>query len=250
LSISLRSVNKSFGGLQAVKDLTFNLKPGFVTGLVGPNGAGKTTIFNLVSGFLRPDSGTVEFKGTCLNSLPPQRIVKKGIARSFQDLRLFEQMTVLDNIMVAFQNQPGENLSQVFFRPWSVGRVETENLKLAESYLEKVGLLGKKDTTVGDLSYGEQKLLVIVRLLATNAECVLLDEPMSGVDEKTRDVIIDLVRNVASQGRTVCLIEHNIDIVTKACDWLLFLDQGTLLSEGTPKQIISDSHLTEIYFGH
>lgn len=250
MAINLSSVNKSFGGLKAVNDLTLALKEGIVTGLIGPNGAGKTTIFNLITGFLRPDSGVIKYNERILNRISPYKIAKAGIARSFQDLKLFEQITVLENVMLAFPNQPGEKFYNIFFKPAFVKTEENKNLQIAESYLEKVGLLDKKNVNVQDLSYGEQKLLVIVRLLASNAECLLLDEPMSGVDEKTREIIINVIRSIAGQGRIICLIEHNMDIVTKTCDWLLFLDQGGVLAEGTPEVITSDSHLTEIYFGN
>lgn len=247
--LELTRVSKHFGGIQAVRDLTFRLLPGRVTGLVGPNGAGKTTMFNLVTGFLPADSGLIRYRDHDITNWPPYQISRVGIARSFQDVRIFPRMSVLDNVMVAAQEQAGERVMQATLGFRRVVREERLNRERSLGYLEFVGLAGKARVFAQSLSYSEQKLLALARMLATEADCLLLDEPMAGLDPGTRHRINQLIRELVPRGKTICLIEHNLDVVQEACEWLVFLDQGQVVAEGLPSDIVGDPALAEIYFG-
>jgi ABC-type branched-subunit amino acid transport system ATPase component len=220
-----------------------------VTGLVGPNGAGKTTAFNLLTGFLRPDSGTLLLDGRTLDGLKPHQMVRIGVARSFQDLRLFVGMTVLENVLVAIPAQLGDNIVAVFTQPAKVARDDNANKAEAMEILKSVGLADRADANVSDLSYAEEKLLVIARLIATRADVILFDEPLSGLDHSTIVKLIPIIRALADEGRAICIIEHNLDAVKALCDTIIFLDEGRVIAEGPPDQLIASPDLARRYFG-
>jgi len=239
----------SFGGLRALQDCSFTVERGRITCLVGPNGAGKTTIFNVITGFLRPNAGSVSFQGTSLDGLKPQAIVAAGIARTFQNLRLFADLTALDNVVVALPSQSGEEPLAAIFRPLHVARAQGRRREEAIRILEHVGLADRAAEFVRNLSYGEQKLLTVARGLATGAELLLLDEPASGLSAGALEQIMRLLRRLQSEGKTLLVVEHNTRVVQQIADDVLFLHQGHLMARGTPEQIISDPALAEIYFG-
>jgi ABC-type branched-subunit amino acid transport system ATPase component len=239
----------SFGGLRALRDCSFTVERGRITCLVGPNGAGKTTIFNVITGFLRADAGTVSFLGRPLDGLKPQAIVASGIARTFQNLRLFVDLTALDNVVVALPAQTGEEPMAAIFRPMHVARAQARRRDEAMQFLEHVGLAARAGEFVRNLSYGEQKLLTVARGLATGAELLLLDEPASGLSATALDQIMALLRRLQSEGKTLLVVEHNTRVVQQIADEVLFLHQGHLMARGTPEQIIGDPALAEIYFG-
>ncbi len=247
--LRLAGVSRSFGGIKAVDDLSFELEQGVVTGLIGPNGAGKTTIFNLITGFLSLDAGCIHYQGRRIDGQPPYRIAGMGVARSFQDLRLFPKMTVLENVMVARQGQLGENVLLGVLSPPSVRRQEAANREQAMQHLRFVRLQDKAGALAEDLSYGQQKLLAIARLLNTEADLLLLDEPMSGLDPAILRRMVELIQQLEQRGKTICLIEHNLDVVREVCSWALFLDQGHAVAAGPAAQIMSDPGLADIYFG-
>ena len=247
--LDVAGVNQNFGGLQALNDCGFTIGEGRITCLVGPNGAGKTTIFNVITGFLRPDTGSVSFRGRRLDGLSPQAIVHAGIARSFQNLRLFADLTALDNVMVALPGAFGEDPLGALFRPLHTARVEQRRRAEAMERLAHVGLAGRAKDRVRNLSYGEQKLLTVARLLATGAELLLLDEPASGLAAGALDQVMALLRRLQNEGKTLLVVEHNTRVVQQIADQVLFLHQGHLMAEGTPQQIIADPALAEIYFG-
>ena len=247
--LSVAGVNQNFGGLQALNDCGFTIQEGRITCLVGPNGAGKTTIFNVITGFLRPDTGSVSFRGRRLDGLSPQAIVHAGIARSFQNLRLFADLTALDNVMVALPGAFGEDPLGALFRPLYTARVEQRRRAEAMERLAHVGLAERAKDRVRNLSYGEQKLLTVARLLATGAELLLLDEPASGLAAGALDQVMALLRRLRNEGKTLLVVEHNTRVVQQIADQVLFLHQGHLMAEGTPQQIIADPALAEIYFG-
>ncbi|HTZ76565.1 MAG TPA: ABC transporter ATP-binding protein [Stellaceae bacterium] len=242
-------INKRFGGLQALRDCSFTVEKGRITCLVGPNGAGKTTIFNVVTGFFRPDSGSVTFCGRKLDGLRPQAIVEAGVARSFQNLRLFDDLTALDNVLVAVARQFAEEPLGAIFRPLRAAREQRRATELALQTLAHVGLADQARQAVRNLSYGERKLLTVARLLATGAELLLLDEPASGLSAGALDAIMALLRRLQSEGKTLLVVEHNTRVVQKIADQVLFLHQGHLMAQGSPAEIISDPQLAEIYFG-
>lgn len=247
--VSGRDLSKNFGGIVAVRELNLDLRRGVIVGLIGPNGAGKTTAFNLISGFLRPSGGSILFRGRDIVHLKPHEIVRAGMARSFQDLKLFTKLSVAENIMVSLPNQPGENLFNVYFRPWLVRRAERENLTRALEIASFVGLGAQADEIAANLSYAEEKLLVIARLLATEAEVLLLDEPLSGLDTFTVEQICRVIRELAKTNKAVCIIEHNLDVIREVCDEIVFLDEGRVLTRGPTDELMRDRELAERYFG-
>jgi ABC-type branched-subunit amino acid transport system ATPase component len=247
--LTATGLDVNFGGLRALRDCSFTVERGRITCLVGPNGAGKTTIFNVITGFLRPDAGTVSFLGRPLDGLKPQAIVAAGIARTFQNLRLFVDLTAIDNVVVALPAQTGEEPMAAIFRPFHVAQMQTRRREEAMRILEHVGLSGRAGEFVRNLSYGEQKLLTVARGLATGAELLLLDEPASGLSASALDQIMALLLRLQSDGKTLLVVEHNTRVVQQIADEVLFLHQGHLMSRGTPEQIIGDPALAEIYFG-
>jgi ABC-type branched-subunit amino acid transport system ATPase component len=247
--LEMNSVDVSFGGLRALNDCGFAIKEGEITCLVGPNGAGKTTIFNVVTGFLKPDRGAVSFKGEALTGMPPQQIVERGIARSFQNLRLFVDLTTLDNVLIGIRRQFGESIFGGLLRPIHTASSQVAVRARAMEILDHVGLADKASTFVRNLSYGEQKLLTVARLLATEADLLLLDEPASGLSAGALEGVMDLLRRLRKDGKTLLVVEHNTRVVQKTADTVLFLHQGHLMAQGTADQIISDPNLAEIYFG-
>jgi len=242
-------LSKSFGGIRAADDLSLVLPGGKVTALVGPNGAGKTTVFNLLTGFLPPDAGRVVLHDREVTGLPPWRTVGYGLARTFQDVRLFERMTVLDNVVAAIPGQPGERLGPLFLTPRRAAEAERQNRAKALGYLAFVGLADKAGEVASALAFGEQKLVALARLIATEADVLLLDEPASGVDVQWVSRILELIRRVAAAGKTVCIVEHNLEVVTAVADRAYFMEAGRIIAEGRPEDLMADPRLGEIYFG-
>ncbi len=241
-SLAIRDASRSFGGIAAVQNVTLELTEGVVTALVGPNGAGKTTLFNLMTGHLVLDQGDVILKGKSILGLKPFEIARMGVARSFQDLRLFSRMSVRDNILASIEPAPW------FWQPGGAagGRSRRE---IADRVLAETGLAALANTRAVDLSYAETKFLSLARIMATGASIWLLDEPASGLDPGSRAQFVRLIREASSRGITVCLIEHNLDIVHELADRIAFLDRGCKLAEGLPAEILADEKLTAIYFG-
>jgi branched-chain amino acid transport system ATP-binding protein len=247
--LSATGLEVRFGGLLALRDCGFTVDKGRITCLVGPNGAGKTTIFNVITGFLRPNAGSVSFQGTPLDGMKPQAIVAAGIARTFQNLRLFVDLTALDNVVAALPAQAGEEPLSAIFRPLHVARAQAARRQEAMRILDHVGVADRAHDYVRNLSYGEQKLLTVARALATGAELLLLDEPASGLAANALDQIMGLLRQLQTEGKTLLVVEHNTRVVQQIADEVLFLHQGHLMARGTPDEIISDPSLGEIYFG-
>jgi branched-chain amino acid transport system ATP-binding protein len=247
--LQAQGVEVNFGGLRALNDCSFTIHQGRITCLVGPNGAGKTTIFNVITGFLRPSTGHVAFKGQSLDGWKPQSIVHAGIARTFQNLRLFVDLTAVDNVLTSLPHQAGEEPLGAIFRPVHTARAQRRRRQEAMSILEHVGLSARANDFVRNLSYGEQKLLIIARVLATGAELLLLDEPASGLSASALDSVMALLRRLQSEGKTLLVVEHNTRVVQQIADDVLFLHQGHLMAQGTPDAIINDPALAEIYFG-
>jgi len=232
----------TFGGLKAVDGVSFALRSGIITALVGPNGAGKTTLFNLITGHLAPDRGDVTWLGQSILGLPHWKIARLGIGRSFQDLKLFASMTVEENI---------ETVTERSAWLWQTGGAAAKKARRerVEATLAATGLADKRDASAVDLAYAERKFLSLARILASGARLWLLDEPASGLDPGSYERFLSLLRNQVCEGVTICIIEHNLDIVQGISDRIAFLDQGRLLAEGEPKAILSDPALAAIYFG-
>ena len=247
--LTISGVNKRFGGLQALRDCSFSIGAGKIICLVGPNGAGKTTVFNAITGFLKADSGEVSFKEHRLTGKRPQAIVRLGVARTFQNLRLFTDLTALDNVVSALPDQFGEEPIGATFRPFRTSRAQKALRDKAAANLSDVGLSARSDDFVRNLSYGEQKLLSIARVLATGAELLLLDEPTSGLSGDALESVMALLRRLREQGRSQLVVEHNTRVVQQIADEVLFLHQGHVMAQGHPQTIIADPALAEIYFG-
>lgn len=247
--LEVHGVDLNFGGLKALDDCSFTAPKGLVTCLAGPNGAGKTTIFNVITGFLKPDSGTIRFRGEAIDALSPKQRVARGIARTFQDLRLFTEMSVSDNVVIYVPDDSGSGPLAALVRPFAAARSLRAKRAKAVAVLERVGLGHKVDAPVTSLSYGQQKLLCIARVLATGAEMLLLDEPTSGLSQSALHEMVAAVERLKADGHTLLIVEHNTRVVKRIADEIVFLHRGHAIRQGTPEVILSDPELERIYFG-
>lgn len=243
----LENVSKSFDGIRALKDFSLSVKPGEIVGVIGPNGAGKTTIFNVINGFVIPDSGKAMFNGSEILGLPPYKVARRGIARTFQKLRLIRRLSVMDNVLLSIREQQGEQFGRIFLKWKAIKKQEIENQKAAKSLLEKSDLADKANDPAENLSYGQQKLLSIVCCLVAGADLLLLDEPVAGIAPEMTKKILLAIRSLPEQGKSVIFIEHNLDAVLQICDRVIFMDAGIKISEGIPEQVWKDPKVLEAY---
>lgn len=247
--LKVAGLSKSFGGIVAANDLDFELNAGEITALVGPNGAGKTTVFNLLTGFLPPDAGSAQLLGAEVVGETSDQIARQGMVRSFQDVRLFGQLSCLDNVTLAVPGQSGERFDDLWLRPRGVRADEADARERAMAALDFVGLSERATTPAGALGYGEAKLVALARVMATDAPVLLLDEPASGIDTQWVERMLDLIGRVRDQGRTVCLVEHNLHVVERLADRAYFMELGNITAEGAIGDLMADSRLAEVYFG-
>jgi branched-chain amino acid transport system permease protein len=248
-AVEVRGLSKRFGGIVAVDDLSFELQPGLITALVGPNGAGKTTVFNLLTGVVRPDSGVVLLNGQDVTGKRLDQVTRLGMARSFQDVRVHARLSALENVMLGVQGQPGEDIRSLLLSPWSVRRHEREARERAMDCLAFVGLTDAAAMPAGALAFGQQKLVALARVLATQAEVLLLDEPASGIDVRWVEPMLDLVAEFRAQGKTVCIVEHNLHVVQRLADTVCFMELGRVTARGPIRELMRDERLAEAYFG-
>ena len=244
-----KDLTKSFGGLTAVKDLTLSVEQNKITGLIGPNGAGKTTVFNLISGYHQPTSGQIYFKGRDITGLPTHKTVKLGMSRTFQDLRLFGGMTALENVLVGIQDRAGDRLLAGIVGGWKASQRTEQEIEKATELLKLVHLDGKENELCDNLAYGEHKLLALARVLATGAEFVMLDEPVSGLPPGSVDEVLEVITDLVTQGKTILLVEHNMEAAMGICDWIFVLNFGELLTSGTPDEIRKHEEVIRVYLG-
>lgn len=247
--LGVSNVTKKFGGLVALDDCSFDIEPGRTSCVVGPNGAGKTSIFNVITGFIRADTGKVVFKGKDVTGLARHDRVRLGIARTFQNLRLYEELSAMDNVLVCLDDEAGNDPLTAIFRPFHTQAVLKRKMEEAAALLEEVGLGHKLDAQASALSYGQKKLLCIARVLATRAELILLDEPTSGLAAGALDAMVEMIHRLKAKGRTLLVVEHNTRIVQRIADDVLFFHRGRLIARGTPGEITSNEELGRIYFG-
>ena len=248
--LEVERVVKSFDGVRAVNDCSLQVQPGTITGLIGPNGAGKTTLFNLITGFLRPTSGRIAFKDERIDGLPPHRIFRRGIVRTFQIPRELKQMTVLENLMLVPDEQAGERLWNPLFFPFRVARQEREIRDKALDILEFVDLWHLREEYAANLSSGQKKLLELARTLMADPEMILLDEPGAGVNPTLmRKLVHNIEQLCHGKGITFFLIEHDMDLVTRLCNPIIVMSSGEKLAEGPPEEVKSDERVLDAYLG-
>lgn len=241
-------LHKSFGGIRAVQNASITVPRGQITGLIGPNGAGKTTLFNLLSNFITPDRGTVIFNGQEVQHLPSHQIAARGFVRTFQVTRVLSRLSVLDNMLLAAQQQTGEN----FLRVWQQGKIrrqEKANREKAVAILESVGLGEKAQDYAGALSGGQRKLLEMARALMSDPQLILLDEPAAGVNPTLINQICEHIVRWNQQGISFLIIEHNMDVIMSLCNHIWVLAEGSNLADGTPEDIQCNEQVLEAYLG-
>jgi branched-chain amino acid transport system ATP-binding protein len=246
--LRLENVCKRFGGIVVADDISLSLHAGDVLGLIGPNGAGKTSLFNLISGLFRPDSGRIYLQGQLLTG-PLHRRARAGIARTWQHMRLFRTMTVLENMMVGSRDYPGESMLRSMAGTGSVRRAEATARDRAMHVLERMGLARTADINVVDLPFGQQKLIGLARALMNDGRCLLLDEPMAGVEGSNYETMRRIVRDEAAAGRAVCVVEHNVSFIKDLCTEGVFMSYGRILQRGSIEDLTRSRELTELYFG-
>lgn len=247
--LSAHGLSKSFGGIQALNNVSIEVQMGSITGLIGPNGAGKTTLFNLLSHFILPDRGEVIFDGEPIQTLRSHRIAQQGLIRTFQVARVLSRLSVLENMLLGAQNQTGENLLQVLAKPKRVKREEKQQRDRALVLLESVGLADKAYEYAGSLSGGQRKLLELARAMMTHPKLILLDEPAAGVNPTLINQISEHVLRWHEEGITFLIIEHNMDVIMSLCQQVWVLAEGTNLANGTPEEIQGNSEVLEAYLG-
>ena len=245
--LSVIKLNKKFDGTVALDDFSLEIPRDSITGIIGPNGAGKTTLFNVVTGFLPLDSGEIIYNGKNLSRMPSYKIARTGIVRTFQQLRLITRMTVLDNILLSFQNQAGENLKNTFLFPRQVKKQERKNREKANELLAFMGIEEKAGDLVEDLSYGQQKMVSLACCLASGADLLLLDEPVAGINPEMIEKILKIIKKLQEAGKTFVLIEHNIEAVMQLCDRVIFMDEGKKIAEGDPESVRHNPAVIEAY---
>jgi neutral amino acid transport system ATP-binding protein len=251
LPLRVQNLRKTFGGITAVDDTSFEVEEGSLTGLIGPNGAGKSTTFNCITGVHEPDGGTVLFNGRDITGMRPHEIATRGLVRTFQIARELEEMTVLENLMLAPQGQEGEKLTYAV-TPGLRGSVQRDEAAIRDEVWEMLEFFEidhLAEEYAGNLSGGQRKLLEMARALMTDPEVLLLDEPFAGVNPTLEEKLLDRIHELREQGYTFLLVEHDMDLIMENCEHIIVMHQGQVLAEGTAADIRSNDRVIEAYLG-
>ncbi|EGK7514803.1 ABC transporter ATP-binding protein [Campylobacter lari] len=248
--LELKEIHKNFGGVSAIANTSFAIKESEIFGLIGPNGAGKTTLFNIITGNYKPSSGEVFFLGKKIDHLKPHKIVHLGIARTFQNIRLFSSMSVLENVLIGFDKSIKYNIFEAFLHLGRFSKAEKNAKKAAYEILEQLNIVHLADEKATSLSYGQQRKVEIARALATNPKLLLLDEPAAGMNSTESDDLAELIFNIRDNKKiSVLLIEHDMKFVNKLCDRVMVLDYGKTIFEGKPNDAVQNPEVISAYLG-
>lgn len=247
--LEAKQLSMHFGGLKAVDEVDFHVDEGEIVSIIGPNGAGKTTIFNTLTGIYTPTAGDLILNGESLVSLTPQEIVKAGISRTFQNIRLFTDLRVIENVMVGTHIHTKYGFLDLLFRTPKFRRIEKEKTLTAIEILKSIGLENKLDDYATNLPYGEQRKLEIARAIATNPKIILLDEPAAGMNPQESEELVDFIGELRDRGFTIILIEHDMSVVMNIADRIYVIDHGRRIAHGLPEEIANNHEVIEAYLG-
>lgn len=247
--LEVSGITQIFGGVTALEDVSFAIHSGDITGVIGPNGAGKTTLFNIISGIYTRTAGCVTLDGKDISGLPSERLAGLGMVRTFQNIELFSQMTVLENVMVGLHTRSSSGLLSCSFRmPWSISE-EKRIREAALRWMEFTGIVELADVTAGNLPFGKGRMLEIARALAVEPRIILMDEPAAGLNSQETLGLAQLIRRIRDLGITVVLVEHDMELVMDICDRIVVLNLGKKLAEGTPREIQDNHEVIAAYLG-